>query len=73
MAGDKYGQTNRMLGQLKALVDTMMDVRNDEEDLTHLKTEMQDLLERTDGFKNWPAPFKDLANSIVEIVMDEVD
>jgi hypothetical protein len=68
-----YGAYGRRLGKLKNLVDTVMDVRNEEEDIPHLRAELDRFLEEEESLVGWPTTLKDLANSIIELVMDEID
>lgn len=66
-----YGSTQRALGQMKSLTDCVMDVRNEDETFEDLRRELERFMEIDK--RNWSRELRDLGNSIIELVMDELD
>lgn len=66
-----YGTTQRALGQMKSLVDALFEFRTDEETYEGLRAELDRFMELDK--RNWDRALRDLGNSIIELVMDEVD
>lgn len=66
-----YGATTRAIREMKNLVDTLFEYREDEQTRDDLKGELDRFMEVDK--RNWSRELRDLANSIIELVIDEVD